>query len=184
MEVSERLETLKQMFKDREWVFDVGLDQYGRLVVYTKFTCHETLHDIPDRVDGQQVMVHFADSKTATREKFTNSPNAPGSLLKPFVAAAKAAQVKGVDTGFGQAADDIEELPSNLLEFDTDDLCKELDRLEKICGTNILQDIFYELHDGKNAVTNLSVRYPEVRARLEKLYDEFGFDVIYEEMDG
>jgi hypothetical protein len=63
-------------------------------------------------------------------------------------------------------------------------LIKELDRLEKICGSNPLQDIFYEIHDGDNCVTNLSIKYPDVSSSMRRLYDEYGFDVIYEELDG
>jgi hypothetical protein len=81
-------------------------------------------------------------------------------------------------------SDGIEELSSDLLENDIGELIDELSRLEKICGSNTLQDIFYEIHDGKNAVTNLSDRYPLIKGSLQSLYDEYGFDVIYEELDG
>ena len=70
------------------------------------------------------------------------------------------------------------------IEYTIADLIKELDKLEKECGSNILQDIFYEVQDGKNAVTNLSARYPDVRKSMEVLFDRYGFDVIYEELDG
>ena len=63
-------------------------------------------------------------------------------------------------------------------------LQNELTRLEKVCGSFTLQDIFYEIQDGKNAVTNLSSRYPEVHQAMKRLFDEYGFDVIYEELDG
>lgn len=158
---------LQEQFVGRPWFHSVGRDQYNRLVVYTNFMCHETLHDIPDRVEGIQVLVHFAASKTATREQFTNPGKPVLTLvldeLEPF---------------------DVIELDSADLENDVDDLCKELDKIEKRCGSNIMQDIFYEIHDGKNAVTQLGSRYPEARDALQKLYDEYGFDVIYEEMDG
>lgn len=70
------------------------------------------------------------------------------------------------------------------LELSVRALTDELDRLERLCGSNILQDIFYEVHDKTNAVTNLSAKFPEVRGRVEKLYDKYGFDIIYEELDG
>lgn len=70
------------------------------------------------------------------------------------------------------------------IEYTVNDLIRELDRLERECGSNILQDIFYEVQDGKNAVTNLSSRYPDVRRSMEDLFDKYGFDVIYEELDG
>jgi hypothetical protein len=72
---------------------------------------------------------------------------------------------------------DTQELSIRYLE-------NELDRLERACGSNTLQDIFYEIKDAHNAVTNLSARYPEVRTALERLFDQYGFDVIYENLDG
>ena len=57
-------------------------------------------------------------------------------------------------------------------------LIKELDRLERICGSNTMQDIFYEVHDQANAVTNSSSKFPEVRRRMESLYQKYGFDII------
>ena len=192
MVTSSPLVWLHDKYKDRDWFHSVGEDQYKRYVVYVKYMNHETLHDIPDRVEGVQVLVHFAASKTATREQFVSMPQAPGATLKPsitvgdFMASAREAQAKGIDTGFGQMVEDIvtevagpEEEEKSLLY-----LQNELTRLEKICGSYTLQDIFYEIQDGKNAVTNMSARYPEVHTRLQKLYSLYGFDVIYEELDG
>lgn len=68
--------------------------------------------------------------------------------------------------------------PLNLLE-----LTNKLDKLEKVCGTNILESIFYEEHDGKNAVTNWSNKFPEVRKVMHDLYSKYGFDMIYNELE-
>jgi hypothetical protein len=177
MEIQEGIEVLTNMFKDRDWFHSVDVEQYGRIVVYVKYMCHDTLYDIPDKVANRQVLVHFAASKFATREQFTSQKpedNIPIPLVKPVVDVTDTAEL----------IDEVEELPSSFLQFDVNDLCKELDRLEKMCGSNALQDIFYEVHDGRNAVTNLSARYPEVRASLDRLYQDYGFDVIYEELDG
>jgi hypothetical protein len=70
----------------------------------------------------------------------------------------------------------------NPTELNIDDLIKELGRLERICGLHTLQDIFYEIQDGEDAVTDMSERYPEVRKQLEELFNIYGFDVIYEEI--
>lgn len=187
MSISEGMDQLSQQFKGRDWFYDIGTDQYGRLVVYVKYMCHETLNEIPDKAGGIQVLVHFASSKTATREQFVDSPTPKTSIaLSPeeFLEKAREAQAKGADVGVGQMLDEldqellpIEEVKS--LQY----LQNELGRLEKICGTNTLSDIFFEIKDGKNAVTNLSARYPEVRTRMENLFDEYGFDVIYEELE-
>lgn len=189
MSIEEGMDQLSKQFKTKDWFYDVGTDQYGRLVVYVKYMCHETLHDIPDMAGGIQVLVHFAASKTATREQFVDSPSAPKPFdMTPlqFYQAAKDAQAKGIDTGVGQLVDQLDKEVSE--EADDEKsiryLQNELEKLEKICGSYTLQDIFYEVQDGKNAVTNLSARYPEVRQRMEKLYEMYGFDVIYEELDG
>jgi len=167
MEDNSGVEELISLFKGRDWFHSVGHDQYGRLVVYTNFMCHETLHDVPDRVAGKQVLVHFAASMLATREQFTDTQVKPRLELVPE-----------------ETFDSAVELDSSELENDVDDLCRELDKLEKKCGSNILQHIFYEVHDGKNSLTNFSTRYPEVREKMETLYAEYGFDIIYEELDG
>jgi len=165
--MDEGIEVLTNMFKGREWFHSVGKDQYGRYVVYCHFMCNETLHDVPDRVLEKQVLVHFAGSLLATREAFTNSD-------KP----------KRLELVVEESSPDLEELDSSLLKFDLTDLQSELDRLERQCGSNCLQDIFYEVHDGPNALTDNSARYPEVRKAMERLYQNYGFDIIYEELDG
>lgn len=159
------MDELTNLFGTKEWFHSVGTDQYGRLVVYIKHTTHETLNDIPDRVDGKQVMVHFASSLTASKNQYTEDltvRKAPEPTLQ-------------------ETMDEVSEV--ELPPVDLSELTGELDRLEKVCGTHILQDIFYEIHDGNNAVTNLSVRYPVVRESLDRLYVQYGFDIIYEEMD-
>ncbi len=177
MDLNEGMEHLRTLYKDKEWYHSVGLDQYGRIVVYIHHSTQETLRDIPDRVAGKQVLVHFAGSLMATREQFVNTPGprfpiATGTLPPPMEE--QIVDVVGTLLGNGS---DTEEKSLRYLQ-------NELERLEKICGSYTLQDIFYEIQDGRNAVTNLSARYPEVRQRLERLYDMYGFDVIYEEMDG
>lgn len=164
MDFTEGMEQLSQLCKNKDWFFDIGTDALNRYVVYVKFMNDETL-SLPDNVAGRQVLVHFAFSKTATREQFTNTE----SLYK----------FSPLET--------IEELVT--YENDSDEksilyLTRELDRLEKQCGSKALQDIFYEVHDRQNAVTFLSEKYPEVRSEMERLYNEYGFDVVYEELDG
>lgn len=63
------------------------------------------------------------------------------------------------------------------------DLVKELTRLENICGTHTLCDLFFECHDGSNAVTNLSERYPDIRKAMDRLYAEHGFEAINNELE-
>jgi hypothetical protein len=169
----EGLELLTSMFFEREWFCEAGKDDIGRYVVYVKRMNMETMTSIPDMMLGKQVLVHFIGSKTARREDFTTNGNHVPFARVEYNPLPKLAPV----------SDGIEELSSDLLENDIGELIDELSRLEKICGSNILADVFFEVHDGKNAVTNLSDRYPTVRDAVVKLYDEYGFDVIYEELE-
>lgn len=169
MDSKEALVQLSNLYKDKEWYADVGMDQYGRCVVYIHHMCEETLRGIPDKVGDFQVLVHFNASKTALREQYTS--NGSNST---YPNGAPCSYDREIDVSAVVLDDD------KSLRHLTD----ELDKLERLCGTNTLQDIFYEVHDGPNAVTNLSARHPEVRRKLERLYDQYGFDVIYEEMDG
>jgi len=194
--------SLKFQYQQRDWFYDVGYDQFGRPVLYVKYECPETIWDIPDRWDGKQLLVHFAPSAPNWKsdyvsvESTSRLPVAVSFSPKVFIEAAKTAQTKGIDTGFVGAmdaegiaildrlAEQEEAERERELELSVRALTDELDRLERICGSNILQDIFYEVQDGKNAVTNLSAKFPEVRQRMEKLHAKYGFDIIYEELDG
>ena len=188
MDVDEGMGYLSDLYQHKEWFHSVGRDKYGRIVVYIHHSTHETLHDIPDRIAGLQVLVHFAGSLCLNKDQYATTLNAGPKMLTPseFLQKAREAQAQGIDTGFGVLADpnydpvdehEQEDLSQRRLE-------NELTRLEKACGSNTLQDIFYEIRDAQNAVTNFSARYPDVRSALEKLYEQYGFDVIYENLDG
>jgi hypothetical protein len=118
------------------------------------------LKEIPAKINNKQVLFHFFHPQH-TYIKF--EPNTIPQVEK---------KVEPVVTHVTQE------------EVNIDDLISDLDDLEDICGSNVLQDIFYEVHDGKNAVTNWSSKFPEVRIALDKLYSTYGFDLIYEELDG
>lgn len=164
------LVVLHDSFVNEDWFHSVDLDKYGRLVVYVKYMCDATTHDIPRQVDGNNVLVHFATSKYIKPELFAHKGFKPKE--KP---AEEVSELNDEDVEF------IEE-PNTPL--DLRELVSELDRLEKKCGSNIMQDIFYEVHDGANAVTNLSSKFPDVREGMDALYNQYGFDLIYENMDG
>jgi hypothetical protein len=166
----EGLVWLSNTYSKKDWFCEAERES-NRYVVYVKYMNIETMTLIPSDLLGKQVVVHFIAYKRATREAFTtNGTRIPCS--KPAAVVVP------------EAPESMEELSSDLLEVDVDDLVKELDRLERICGSNALQDIFYEEHDQKNAVTNLSARYPEVKLSMHNLYKTYGFDVIYNELDG
>ena len=139
---------LERKFGDRDWFHSIGTDPYGRVVVYINYACQETLYSIPDKVDGKQVLVHFAASKLAKREDFCNMPS-----------------------------------NSRQQSADVDILNRDINTLIGEFGREKVRDIFYEIHDKQNALTNLSPKHPYARDILEKLYDEYGFDVLFDLLD-
>jgi hypothetical protein len=167
-------------FRDQPWFHSMEQEASGRFVVYVKYMDKEVLTGVPDTIDDKQVVIHFVGAKLATREMFTNNPSMRPSFVssEPIV----------TPVLLPDEADKINEVDELTSSTDEDKslsyLIAELDKLERQCGSNTLQDIFYEIHDGINAVTEWSKRYPDVRKTLENLYQEYGFDVIYEEMDG
>jgi hypothetical protein len=177
MDVFQIMDQLKNEFQHKDWFHSVGLDQYGRPVIYVHVMNHETLYDIPDSVDGKQVLTHYAASKLVTIEQFTNK-----SVTQYVPTYSREIDVSAVVLSDEPTVDDIVGPAEE--EKSLRHLQNELDRLEKACGSYTLQDIFYEVHDGPNAVTSMSARHPDVRKSLEKLYKMYGFNVIYEELDG
>ncbi len=67
------------------------------------------------------------------------------------------------------------------IELDKDKLIFNLKNLSNEFGANLVETIFYEIHDGDNRITNLSDKYPFLKEKLQNLYDEYGFDIIYGE---
>jgi hypothetical protein len=153
---------------NKDWFHSVGLDKYKRIVVYVKYMCDETTNDIPREINGVRVLCHFADSKNINPELFSHK-GVKSKVVAPL---------PELDN------EDVEFIEEPNTPLDLRELVSELDRLEKMSGSNIMQDIFYEVHDGANAVTNLSSKFPDVRRGMETLYNQYGFDLIYENMDG
>lgn len=172
MDTNEGLDLLTRMFQGLDWFDQAGLDQFGRLVVYVKTLNLDVYAAVPDKLGGKQVLIHYASSKDASRDQFV------GSVKRTVPPPLPVVEMDAIDIT------DEAELLEDESPPDLRSLTNELDRLEKLCGTNIMQDIFYEVHDGPNAVTELSNKFPEVRQGMEKLYQKYGFDIIYEEMDG
>lgn len=173
METKDGIVSLQKEYSHFDWYDSVGLDRYGRYVVYVTKMDLGVMTGVRQSLDGKQVLISYAQSKPENLTKYhtVTDFNAPKFKLTPVV-------IHEVER-----EEDIEE-EDEADVFSIDKLIMELDRLEKICGPNILQDIFFEIHDGKNAVTNLSNKFTDVRITLEKLYNDYGFDIIYEELDG
>jgi hypothetical protein len=189
MDITQSMDRLSKQFTGKDWFHSVGQDQSGRIVVYVHWMNNEVSSAIPASFEGKQVLEHFAVSATVSKDQFFVKPSEqPKPPMTPtaFIQAAKEAQAKGIDTFIvGASGEDLDDIVSSVDEEKSlRHLQNELDRLEKVCGSYSLQDIFYEVQDGKNAVTNMSERYPDVRKSMEKLYKQYGFNVIYEELDG
>jgi hypothetical protein len=137
------------------------IEEKFRVCVYVHTMNYEVLTTIPATIEGKQIVVHFVSSKMANAEKYTNiiSPR------KPFE--------KTIET----KPDEDELILSDYSLF-----LIELEDLEDQCGHEVLEAIFYEVHDGDDAVTNYSMAFPLVRKRIQKLYNTYGFDVIFEEL--
>ncbi len=158
MEHFANLDQLVETIQKYEWFRGTGLDEYGRFVIYVSRMDYNVLKEIPAKINKQQVIFHFYYPKLQYITQVSNT--------------------------ISQAEVNTISKPIHQEEIDIDKLISDLDSLESICGSNVLQDIFYEVHDGKNAVTNWSGKFPEVRKVMESLYNNYGFDLIYEELDG
>lgn len=170
MEIQEGLKTLANKYSHQPWYDSVGLDKYGRYVVYVHTMNMEIMQTVEPSLDGKQVLIHYANSKPENMKKYITEYN--------WNRSGKIFLDKPVEQNNPKVADDVAE------SINIDELIIELDRLERICGVHGLESIFYEVHDGKNAVTNLGAKYPEVKRSMQNLYDTYGFDIIYDELNG
>lgn len=164
----EHIAGLTRLLSKNDWFDSVGVDQFGKLIVFVHFLTKEVMESIPDQFESKRVVYQFSNSKSSVVKSKYATEYKPAFHNTPIY----------VPKSIPVIIDKFEKDPD--IKF----LISELNRLENICGSNILQDLFYEIHDGKNAVTKLSVKYPEVYDDLLDLYDEFGFDIIYGELDG
>jgi len=76
--------------------------------------------------------------------------------------------------------------PTEVIDMDDisiSSLISSLDCLKKEYGSFVLETIFFEIHDGDDAITSLSPSYPVARNEMQKLYDQFGFDVLFSEFE-
>ena len=64
------------------------------------------------------------------------------------------------------------------------DLPYLMGELARYCGDEDIECIFFECHDGENAVSNKSELHPDARIKMQKLYDIYGFDLIFDHLEG
>jgi hypothetical protein len=153
---NEELTTFVNSLDQYDWFCDAEVDTLGRFVVYVDRMDIPFIESTPDRIGGYHVLFHFVASQPISKE-----PPVVAPLVKnePII------------------------LPKEVYDEDLAYLVFELDRLEKICGANILADLFFESHDNKNAVTNLTAKFPDIRKCVDSLYETYGFDIIYENLE-
>lgn len=184
------LQTLQQLYQNQPWFADVGTDQYGRFIVYMTEINHGSLNDVADYHNGKQVVVHFIAHKLATREAYVaEKPTAhiettteATELARSLLAKSKTYPID--NPHLGSTMQSLFEETGEWEEVQAGVLKKTLGGLESQCGKRVLEDILYEVHDKDNAVSDLSSTYPAVRAIMNGLFDEFGFDVLHEEICG
>lgn len=141
---------------------------HNAIIAYVHLMNAEVFAVVPDKCEGYDVKVHFIAS--APIEPGAPSPYVSSPQARPAFNPAALAPAKPL----------LDEEP---VFTQTLDVHNEIWKLQRVCGKDALTDIFYEIHDGDDAVTELSEEYPAVRAELQKLYNEFGFDVLFEELD-
>jgi hypothetical protein len=152
MTISDGLQQLSDLCRDKDWFFDLEPADFDRIVVYVNYMSLETLTTIPDESCGHKILVHYAASKLADRSKYIDS-------LVPIT----------------------DPSPSySEVEMDVSELDDKITKLRLMCNANTLEDIFHEIHDGPNAVTKLSMLYPEAAEIMDDIYHKYGFDLVYD----
>jgi hypothetical protein len=173
MSNDETISGLTQLLSNHSWFNGVGVDNFGKLIVYVSHATLEIMNAIPDKFENKRVVWQYASSKSevvAAKYAVVYKPtyhNAP--IYVPNIIPVDQPLPKYTESD---------------IEPDLKFLISELDRLEKLCGSRVLQDLFYEVHDGKNSVTTLKNKFPEIYDDVLDLYEEFGFDIMYNELDG
>jgi hypothetical protein len=177
--MQEGLKKLETLLDPYDWFYEVVVEA-RRYVVYVHSMDISQDAIIPDSMMGHQVVIHFASSAPGVKNEFVSKPQTHTlPAYNPFART----QLEIITESDVALLKELGWIPT-AKEPHISDLTNKLDRLERICGSNILQDLFYECHDQRNAVTNLRARFPEVYSAIVELYKEYGFDIIYNELDG
>lgn len=189
MNTQEAIKSLKSQFASKDWFSDVEPDQFNNIVVYVKYLSSEVIKAVPDKMEGHRVLAHFAVSKVDNKKFITDA-----STWNPSKFVSNFPKPKGSEEAIQKAHEQLfsqdpeffkpgKEPEFFKLEMDRDVLASDLDRLAETCGDNILQEILFEIRDGKNALTNFSSKYPPVREEMDRIYAQYGFDAINEEWE-
>lgn len=137
-----QINKISKLLAAEDWFAGATRDKHNKVVVYTKYQNYDVLTSIPDYVDNDQILIHFAPQDA---EKFSTSI-----------------------------------VLSKEGDLNEKDLNNTLLKLELSSGKEIVYEIFYEILDGANAVSNFSEMYPSIRKTMEELLEIYGFDVLEE----
>jgi hypothetical protein len=165
-----KMNDLNNKYGKEPWFHSVDADQFGNLVVYAKYLNSEVLQSVPDTFGGKKVLLHFAAHKEAKPTTYV-SPAAQSSFWSSMKAGINL-NPQNFETH--KLNDDLDGEPY---------LTEKLWELRRICGADNLADIFFEIHDGEDAITDLSKEFPSVRKAMEELYEIYGFDVLFNEVE-
>lgn len=148
------LEQFKDNLVKKDWFKDIDVKN-NKIFVYVSSLNKECLLQdvIPDFIDDKQVLVHF-------------------------------------DLAKKQCVDELSPELDEILEFELDNSIDEellvsgiLDVKNSGLSKNILESIFFEIHDGDNRITNFGEKNLEVKEKIQNLYNKFGFDLVFTQLD-
>lgn len=156
--MSSNIAQLTNILSQYDWFDFIEQDEYGRYVVYSKYINNNVRSLVPSTVENKQLLLHFSAYAHAKPEVLYFGKT---STLNRLLNQLEDSSLSSNDTYvvLDQIMDELELMTDSF------------DRVE---------DIFYEIHDKQNAITNHSKNYPLVRSTLEKMYNMLGFDVLFD----
>jgi hypothetical protein len=175
MELADAIHELHQKLFYYDWYAkrtEINPILHHCIVAYVHRMIPEVYAVVPDMIGDWQVRVHFVASVASTADAFKVDPKSfavsPTAVFTP---------------------EDIRQM--KVLPVSEDPVVEEVDldvhnecwKLAKICGWQNLEDLFFEVHDGNNAVTQVRESFPDAYEKLSMLYELVGFDVLSEELD-
>ena len=78
---------LQELYHSKPWFHSTGTDQYGRPVIYVKEMAPEAIN-VPQLINGNQVMVDFAAYKEANPNSFIDNKGTVGHSIPLYVSLA------------------------------------------------------------------------------------------------
>ncbi len=150
------------------WFCDFYLDNNKKLIIYVSYMDMKFISLVPQKISGTQILFHFIESKPVYKKHCAFCDKSCVNTLSVC--------------SFHDKPHDEESNGYFSYEDGLNFLFDQIDHLEEICGYEILQDIFFEVCDGDDAVSNYSEEFPDVREELDSLVESFGIDILYDKI--